>query len=56
MMDLGRIKSVDLRDVWKDEAREFTPWLASEDGLALLGETLGVELELIATESRTGQA
>lgn len=54
MMSLGTIESVDIRDVWKDEAREFTPWLASEDGLALLGEMLGVDLELIATESRTG--
>lgn len=53
-MGLGKIEPVNLRDVWADEARDFTPWLASENGLALLGEVLGVELELIATESRTG--
>ena len=53
-MSLGKIEPVNLRDVWKDEARDFTPWIASENGLALLGEVLGVELELIATESRTG--
>ena len=40
------------KESWKDEARNFTPWLANE-GLTLLSETLGVELELIDTESRT---
>jgi len=54
MMGLGKIENVNPRDVWKDEARDFTPWLASEDGLALLGDALGVEIDLIATESRTG--
>ena len=34
MMGLGKIENVNPRDVWKDEARDFTPWLASEDGLA----------------------
>lgn len=53
-MSLGKIEHVSPRDIWKDEAREFTPWLASEEGLALLGEALDVELKLIATESRTG--
>ena len=32
----------DLRDVWPDEARDFTPWLASEEGLSILSEVLGV--------------
>jgi len=54
MMSLGKIEAVNLRDIWKDEAREFTPWLASKEGLSLLSDALGVELELIATESRTG--
>jgi len=54
MMGLGKIENVNPRDVWKDEARDFTPWLAGDGGLTLLGEVLGVELELIATESRTG--
>jgi len=52
-MQLGQVESVDIREVWRDEAREFTPWLA-DNGLELLGEILGVELELIGTERRTG--
>jgi hypothetical protein len=42
---LGRLESVDLRDVWEDEARDFTPWLAGETNLAVLGQTVGLELE-----------
>jgi len=39
---LGRLKKVDLREFFKDEAKDFTPWLAQEENLELLGETLQV--------------
>lgn len=52
--NLGRLERVDLREVWDTEAGSFTPWLAREDNLALLGETIGVELELEATEKNVG--
>lgn len=45
---------VELRDYWKDEAREFTPWLASEENLRLLGEAIGFELELEGIEIQVG--
>jgi hypothetical protein len=47
---LGRMAKVDLREVWQSEAGGFTPWLATEDNLSLLADTIGVELELEATE------
>ena len=43
MSKLDRLQPVELRDVWQDEAGGFTPWLAEEENLALLSETLGLE-------------
>ncbi len=52
--DLGRLTKVELRDVWKSEAQDFTPWLAREENLALLGDTIGCELELEGVEKDVG--
>lgn len=54
MTTLGRLERLPLRDIWHTEAQHFTPWLAREDNLALLGETLGLDLELEATEKDVG--
>src|SRR4051812_18708086 len=43
--NLGRLERVELRDIWLSEATDFTPWLACEENLAILGETLGIDLE-----------
>ena len=43
MQDLGKLEKVPVRDVWKHEARDFTPWLAKN--LGELGETLGLDLD-----------
>ena len=51
---LGRLERVDLRDIWLSEAVNFTPWLAREENLLLLGETLGIDLELEAQEKPVG--
>ena len=53
-MKLGRLKKVDLREVWKTEAQHFTPWLANEENLALLGDTIGLDLECEAVEKNVG--
>lgn len=53
-MELGRLQRVEPRDVWANEALHFTPWLAREDNLALLGEAIGIELEHEATEQSVG--
>lgn len=47
--DLARVQ---LRDIWKDEARDFTPWLGANPGL--LGQALGLDLELVAAEYAVG--
>ena len=51
---LGRLERVPPRTFWSDEARNFTPWLATEDNLALLSETIGVDLELQNQEVSVG--
>ncbi|MEC7761369.1 MAG: DUF4268 domain-containing protein [Pseudomonadota bacterium] len=54
MTELGRLERVELRDIWRTEAQDFTPWLAGEENLTLLSETLGIDLELEAVERNVG--
>lgn len=54
VVNLGRLESVPLRTAWPDEALNFTPWLAEDGNLALLGETLGLQLELEGIEKAVG--
>jgi hypothetical protein len=51
---LGRLKRIDLREAWPNEALNFTPWLALPENIALLGEAIGAELEPHAEEQRVG--
>ncbi len=52
MIQLGVMKKIDdLRSVWAHEALEFTPWLAKPNNLKLLGETIGIDIELEETEA-----
>ncbi len=54
-MKLGKLEKVkDLRSVWKHEANDFTNWLAEEENLNTLGEEIGIDIELISTEAKTG--
>ena len=54
MEELGRLIRVPLRELWEGEASDFTPWLADEENISLLGETIGVELEVEAQEKNVG--
>jgi hypothetical protein len=51
---LGRLEKVDLREYWKREDTHFTPWLAQEENITLLGETIGMELEVQGQEANVG--
>lgn len=48
-MKLGKIKFVDLREVWPNEAQSFTPWL--EANPSELGDLLGMDLEFVREKS-----
>lgn len=58
MSDLGRLERIpNIRGIWPDEARDFTPWLAGEANISLLADTLGFGadgLELEAVEANVG--
>ena len=51
---LGKLEKVDLRQIWQNEGQDFTPWLAQKENLELLGEVIGIELELEAQEKNVG--
>lgn len=53
-MEIARLTPVPLRELWSGEATDFTPWLAEEENIALLGETLGVHLQVTAVEKQIG--
>lgn len=52
MPELGKVEQVDVRGVWPHEAHDFTPWM--ELRLNLLGDALGMELDLIQREAAVG--
>ena len=51
---LGLLEQVDLKNVWNNEPKEFTLWLAKSENLQLLGDVVGIELELEAQEKNVG--
>jgi hypothetical protein len=53
MPPFGKLEHVSARSGWPHEAHEFTPWLA--DNVELLGDALGLSLELKAREHQIGR-
>jgi hypothetical protein len=52
--DLGDLKKLNVRLRWQDEPRDFTPWLAKDENIKILGDSLGIELEVENTEVSVG--
>ena len=50
--ELSKLELVPVRNIWKDEALDFTPWLA--ENLHQLGEALHLDLELVQQEAQAG--
>lgn len=53
-MKLGRMKEVDIRDLWKHEQYDFSNWLAKEENIEYLNEILGLTLVDIDKEVYVG--
>lgn len=52
---LSKLERVALREAWRHEANEFTPWLAQVENLNMLADALGLsELVSVATEHWVG--
>ena len=54
IISLGKYERVALTDAWPSEDGHFTPWLASDSTIGLLGDALGMELEVEASEHWVG--
>ena len=52
MVEVASLEEVPLREVWRDEARDFTPWLAANPDH--LGKALQMDLELEGDEVAVG--
>lgn len=48
---IGSIHSVPLREVWQNEARDFTQWLAEPENLRLFGDAIGLEFDADEVET-----
>jgi hypothetical protein len=54
-MEIGHLEQVNPRELWAHEDGDFTPWLAREENLALIGKTIGHRsLTLVAKERPVG--
>ena len=55
MIEPKPLEPVLLTDVWKKEATDFTPWLAKEENIEMLGDVLGISLVVESTEEFVGE-
>lgn len=53
MSDIATLETVSIRELWRNEATDLTPWLASNP--QLLSDALGMDLELEGKEMAVGQ-
>ena len=55
MQQLDRLTQIiDLREIWKHEARDFSKWLSQYENLKELSDTIGLSIVLDELESAVG--
>jgi len=45
--NLGRLEKVDVTQYWQSAAADFAPWLCLEENIQLLGEAIGLSIEVV---------
>jgi len=53
-MQLGKLKEVDVRDLWKHEQYDFSQWLAKTENLDYINDILGLTLVDVQQEASVG--
>ena len=53
-MAIGKLKEVDIRDLWKHEQYDFSTWLSKSENIEELNEILGLTLVDISKETYVG--
>lgn len=53
-MKIGRLKEVELRNLWTHEENDFSSWLVKEENIEYLNEILGLTLIDVIRERRVG--
>lgn len=55
MSTIGKLEKIlDLRTVWPHETQDFSRWLAQEESLSLLSQSIGIDISLEEIESSVG--
>ena len=53
-MGIGKLKEVDIRELWKHEQYDFSEWLSKKENIENLNEILGLTLADISKETYVG--
>lgn len=53
-MNIGKLKEVDIRNLWKHEQYDFSEWLSQSENIKLLDDILGLTLTDITKEAYVG--
>lgn len=53
-MNIGKLKEVDIRNLWKHEQYDFSEWLSQSENIKLLDDILGLTLTDITKEAYAG--
>jgi len=54
-INLGKLQTVELRHYWPHEAHNFTRWLSEPANIAMLGDAVGIEIQVIQVEASVGR-